>query len=361
MPIVLQGLLISLLAAALSLLAYFPLRRLAIRRNILNDQDAREFRRKPEPILGGLAVYTGFFAGIFLLFSIQGTPRMLVAFLSLTLIMLIGMWDDIRSLPVAFRFNLELIVVWALMYFGQFYIDDLHGVWGIHEMSPLIAAPLSIFIGVNIIRAFNLIGGVDGYCAGIVVLSCLLFSLPLFTVGDYAPAFCLLILAGAVVPFLLNNVLGKHSQMFLGNAGTLLLGLSMTIAVFYILYSGTPHEEFEEQDFGVLAYTLAVLCIPIFDSLRMMARRLFKGESSAMQSKKLLHHLFIESGFSHVGTSVTIMLMNLVVVLIWWISWKLGATVTWQFYIVVIIGTLVTTVFPDVLLALRKKHMRRPE
>lgn len=358
MPINLQGLLIALFAAVLSLLLYFPVRSLALRRNILNDSDARIFHRKPMPVLGGLVVYGGFYIGIFLLFLLSGTPRMMVAFICLTFMMLIGIWDDIKSLPAAVRVIAQVITVWALIYYGQFYFDDLHGVWGIHELSLLIAGPLSIILGVGIIQTVNIISGVDGYGAGIGLFACVLFALPLFSVGASVPACCLLILAGPLFTFLLNNAFGKRFHLYLGHAGNLLLGLSMTIAVFYLLYSGSPCVALEEQNFGLPAYTLAVLCIPIFDSLRVIICRIAKGDPTFMYDK-LLHHILIESGFSHVGTSLSIIFMNLIVVLAWWISWKLGASVTWQFHIVVIFGLIITTVFPPIWAAVRKRKANR--
>ncbi len=360
MPVSLQGPFIALIAAVISLLLFFPVRRMALRRHVLNNTDAHKFHRKPEPILGGLVVYGGFYAGIFLLFILSGTSRMMVAFLCLTAMMLFGIWDDIKSLPAAFRVIAEVLAVWALMYYGQFYFDDLHGVWGIRQLSPLVAAPLSIILGVGIIQAVNIISGVDGYGAAFGLFACLLFALPLSRVGAHVPASCLLILAGSLVPFLLNNAFRKQIRMYPGNAGILLLGLSMTIAVFYILFSGSPCVKLEEEGLGLLAYTLAVLCIPFFDSLRVIICRITRSDPSFMFDK-LLHHLFIDLGFSLTGTNLIVLLMNAVVVLGWWISWKLGASVTWQFYIVVFLGLTITLGVPPILSSVKKHKTDRPE
>ncbi len=47
-------------------------------------------------------------------------------------------------------------------------------------------------------------------------------------------------------------------------------------------------------------------------------------------------------GFSHVGTSIFIILINLFVVAVWYLAYRLGASIDWQFYLVVTMGLLVT-------------------
>ena len=343
MPILLQGLLIALFAAAVSLLLYPPARRFALHRGILDNPNARKLQRQPVPVLGGVVVYIGLLAGLIVLASVHGTHRMGVATIALTVMLLIGLWDDLRGLPAAFRFLVEILIVWILMRGADFSINDFHGAFGLHGISIGWAAPLSIVAGVGIINAINLIDGVDGYSSGFGIVACLIFAVPLFAVGAGVPGCCLLILAGALVPFFLHNVFGKRSKMFIGDAGTLMLGTAMTIAVFYILDTDSPCAALEQRGFGLLAFTLAVLCIPVFDTLRVMTWRMAKGLSPFEPDKTHLHHLFIELGFSHVGTSLSIILTNLAIVLLWLLSWLLGASPTWQLVIVVALGLFVTS------------------
>ena len=50
-------------------------------------------------------------------------------------------------------------------------------------------------------------------------------------------------------------------------------------------------------------------------------------------------------GFSHLGAALFILMSNAMVVLIWLLSWKLGASIDGQTYIVAILGFLLTFVF----------------
>lgn len=53
-----------------------------------------------------------------------------------------------------------------------------------------------------------------------------------------------------------------------------------------------------------------------------------------------LHHVFVNVGVSHFITAMTEVLIMITVVVIWWISVHLGASVEWQLYIVIIAAIL---------------------
>ena len=341
-----QGVLLGLLACGISFLLYPPVLHFARRKNIVDNPDARKLQREPVPVLGGLVVAISFFLVLALHYALNGTHRMLVGSLAVLVMTGMGIWDDLKNLPAAFRFVVELVVVWLLMHFGGFYINDLHGLWGIHEVSLWWAAPLSMIAGVGIINAVNLIDGIDGYASGYGIVACLVFALMFYLAGTALSAGCLMILAGALLPFFLHNLFGKKSKMFIGDGGSLMLGAVMMVSVFGILDKDSPCSALAaDKGMSLVAFTLAVLNIPVFDTLRVMTMRMLRGNSPFNPDKTHLHHLFIEMGFSHVATGGTLLALNFLSVVIWWVSWKLGASPDVQFYIVVAIGLLITFVF----------------
>ena len=346
MPIPIQGFLFSLLAFMVSMTIYPATRRFALHHGILDNPDARKLQRVPVPVLGGAVVFVSYYFCVMIFLALHGEPHMFAPLLSMAVMTGIGIWDDLRGLPAAFRFVVEMVVVWVMMGLGGDYINDFHGLWGLGELSKWISAPLSILAGVGIINAINLIDGVDGYCSGFGILGCLLFSIPMAAVGAWVPACTLWMLAAALLPFWLHNVFGKRSKMFLGDGGSLLLGTGFVAMVFFVLSHKSPCTPLaEEKGMGLIPFTLAVMAIPVFDTVRVMTMRMIRGRSPFDPDKTHLHHLFIELGFSHVATSLNILLMNLAIVLIWCLSWMLGASVDLQLYIVVALGLLVTFAF----------------
>jgi low affinity Fe/Cu permease len=86
----------------------------------------------------------------------------------------------------------------------------------------------------------------------------------------------------------------------------------------------------------MIAFAVAVLCVPVFDTLRVMGMRMANKKSPFHPDKTHLHHVFITVGVSHFITAMTEVLIMLTVVVIWWISVALGTSVEWQLYIVII-------------------------
>lgn len=95
----------------------------------------------------------------------------------------------------------------------------------------------------------------------------------------------------------------------------------------------------------------AVFCIPVFDTLRVFVMRIQRGKSPFRPDKTHLHHLFIDMGFSHLGAALSILILNLAVVGLWYLSWQLGASINVQAYIATGLGFLVTFVFYKVMRA----------
>ena len=98
----------------------------------------------------------------------------------------------------------------------------------------------------------------------------------------------------------------------------------------------------EYQGFGLAAFALAVLCIPVFDTLRVMTARMVRGRSPFKPDKTHLHHLFIDMGFSHLGAAIVILSMNFIVIATWFLLWQTGASIDVQTCVVVLMGFAVT-------------------
>ena len=316
--------------------------RFARKHGIVDNPNARKLQRVPVPVFGGVVVYSGIFTGGWLLMLLMPNWTLIVGWVAITIMMCIGTWDDIKDLSAAFRFAVEIVLVTAFILVTGIYIDDLHGLWGLHEIYPAIGIPLSVFVGVGIINAVNLIDGVDGYSSGYGMLACGCFAIAFWTAWSPVMVCMALIVIGSLIPFFLHNVFGQKSRMFIGDGGTLMLGMMMVVMVFYSLSGKGRLDGMEQRNISITAFVLAVMCIPVFDTLRVMTMRMMRGRSPFKPDKTHLHHLFIDMGFSHLGAALFILMMNAGVVLIWLLAWKLGASIDVQSYIVVALGFLVT-------------------
>ena len=343
------SLLVFMVAIVVSTMAFPTVIRFAKRHNIVDNPNARKLQRVPVPILGGVVVYIGIVAGIIALFFFVKEPLLLWGLLAMTVLMVIGIWDDIKDLSATTRFIVEILMVTLFILMTDVYIDDFHGLWGVNQLSPWVGIPLSVFIGVGIINAVNLIDGVDGYSSGYGMLACGMFAWTFHTVWSIPMVSMAVIVTGALLPFFLHNVFGVRSKMFIGDGGTLMLGMLMVVFLFFALSSKTNCTQLEDAGICLPAMCLAVLCVPVFDTLRVMVMRILRGKSPFRPDKTHLHHLFIDMGFSHLGAALAILLMNTAVVVVWFLTWKLGASFDVQAYVVIGLGILVTFVFYKVM------------
>ena len=332
----------ALVAMVTSLLVFPWALRFARKHGIVDNPNARKLQRVPVPVFGGIVVYSGILAGGLVLSLFMKSDVMVMGLVAMTVMMGIGAWDDIRDISATLRLVIETALVGAFIAYTGVYIDDLHGLWGIYEMDPWIGIPVSLFAGVGTINAVNLIDGVDGYSSGYGMLSCGFFALAFWSVWSPVMVCLALIVIGALLPFFLHNVFGQKSRMFIGDSGTLMLGVLMVVMAFYSLWSGSDMSQLEAQGMSIAGFILAIGAIPLFDTVRVMTMRILRGSSPFKPDKTHLHHLFIDMGFSHLGAALFILLINTLVVGAFLLSWKLGASIDVQTYVSVGLGFLVT-------------------
>ena len=336
------AIIVTLVAMLTSALVFPFALRFALKHDIVDKPNARKLQRSPVPVFGGVVVYSGILAGGLVLLFFFRSPMLAWILFSVALMMVIGTWDDINGLPAFVRLLVEVLLVGGFIATTDIYIDNLHGLWGVYEMDPLYAIPISIFAGVGTINAINMIDGVDGYSSGYAMLACLCFALAFHSAWTPGMVCLTLIAGGALLPFFMHNVFGARSRMFIGDGGTLMLGMLLTSLAFSALSSKVGLGPLEDQNVCIPALVIGVGCIPLFDAVRVMFVRMIHGKSPLKADKSHLHHLFIDMGFSHLGAAMFIIQMNIVVLLGWWLAWYLGASMDVQLYVVVAMALMVT-------------------
>ena len=139
------------------------------------------------------------------------------------------------------------------------------------------------------------------------------------------------------MPFLIHNVLGKTSKMFIGDAGTMTMGILMTWYVIQMLRH--DHNEqwmgyVEKQQLSLVALTLAILAVPVGDTLRVMFGRIIKVHSPFKADRTHLHHMLLNYSGSHSITSLIEIVIAIIIVITWAIAFKTDCSINAQFYIV---------------------------
>lgn len=315
--------------------------KIAKEKNIVDNPDARKLQRIPIPVMGGIAVVFGLLVGI-MTFTLFGNFSNVLAVLSAVIvIMLVGFVDDVRGLSPKIRFLIEVLLVLYLIQSTNNQINNFHGLWGVTILPDWMSIPLTVFACVGIINAINLIDGVDGYSSGYCIMTSLYFGYTFYELGNLNMVALAAIMIAALIPFFCSNVFGKHSKMFIGDAGTLSMGILISTFVRNMLTATTDCASIADN-LGLIPLSLAIMSVPVFDTLRVMGSRILRGTSPFKPDKTHLHHAFIDLGFSHIGTTFSILSLNTLVVISWYIAYRLGASIDAQLYLVIVLSLLIT-------------------
>ena len=333
-------LLLPIVVAVIAVAVIHPrLVKIAKLKNIVDNPDARKLNKVPIPVLGGVGV----FFGVMLSLSIAGyyIPEMSIPFeliIAMLIMLYTGVGDDILNLSPRLRFGMQIFTVCLMMFLGGIYIDDFHGLWGVFQLPQVVAFLLTLISCVGIINAINLIDGVDGLCSCYGMFVSMMFAICFLRMGDVSYSVFAAAVFGALIPFMLHNVFGRRYKMFLGDGGSLVLGFICALFVMRVIQSGD-----DVVTGSTISFTLAVLAVPVFDTLRVMTARMFQRRSPFSPDKTHLHHMFISLGCSHAQTAVNMVVLNALIVVGWHMCNLLGISPEAQMLTTIMLGMLATS------------------
>lgn len=352
-------LLIILLSSVVALIAvilvHSRILRIAKARDLTDKPGERKHQRHPVPMLGGIAVFFGVICGLGMASSMADLTLIFPIVMMMAVMLYVGALDDLTGLSPVFRIVIEILAVLVLIYGSGMCIDNFNGLWGIYQIPWSIAVPLTVFAGVGIINSINMIDGINGLSSGLCIACSLYFGANYFHLDDIPNSVVAFTMAFSLMPFLVHNVFGSKSRMFIGDAGTMMMGILLTwFVIRYLSYYGI--ERGLPGGLCPIANSLGILSVPIFDTLRVMCMRMLQGRSPFSPDRTHLHHAFVDCGFSHALTAVSEILISLVIFLISNILYLLDCSAEVQLYFVIL--SSVIFVWGTYFILLRLKNNR---
>ncbi|MFA5100432.1 MAG: MraY family glycosyltransferase [Candidatus Omnitrophota bacterium] len=289
------------------LVTYFTIpviRRIAFRFDVLDIPGGRKIHKQVTPLLGGVGVFLGLMAGLFLFACIlkflgQATrpalsiDTIMPILAGGTLILTLGLVEDIWGLSAQARFICQMIVALAMIASGV-KIDFLPDtVWG--NAGEILLTCIWI---VGLTNAYNYLDGLDGLASGSATINLFFFGVILYSVGQYALGLIAVILTAACLGFLPYN-LHKTNKIFLGEAGSTFLGFTLSC----IAIQGT----WAQDNMVRLFIPILVLGVPIFDMIFTTVMRVKEGKVKTIiewlqyGGKDHFHHYLVDVGLSPWG------------------------------------------------------------
>ncbi|MCX5662028.1 MAG: MraY family glycosyltransferase [Planctomycetota bacterium] len=312
-------------AFAVSFIATPIMRRLALVNGVVDWPDhKRKAHLEPIAYLGGVAIFLGWLAGVFLCYfiapagggSLDHTSFPMSIIIGASVIHLTGLIDDVYGVSPRVKIGGQLIGAAAVAYrsdLGPRLVNDfLHAVslsappW----LSYTLGAVLIAVAVVGACNSLNLLDGLDGLAAGVSGISAAGFLfIALFAAGAVVDTgagsaidaiianpvrigMCLAVL-GAVLGFLPYNF--NPANIFMGDAGSLLLGYLCIVTI--LLFASVPANTPLNGPLLVMA-ALIVFALPITDTSLAIVRRKLRGQPIFSPDNQHIHHQLIRSGLT---------------------------------------------------------------
>jgi len=289
--------LIFLLSFLTVLFGVFLIRHLAIRLQIGSLPSPRKMHTEFKPLLGGIGFTVGIVVAMVLAQALGILPgnvwqKYLFFWLGLAVILLVGLWDDVKGISSKIKFAGEGIAA-VLLIVGGCKIQSFSGPMGGVLPLGVFALPFTFLWIIFVINAVNLMDGLDGLAGGIGLL---------LTAGFFAIAlktnnlFLLILatgLAGGLLGFLRYNY--HPASIFMGEVGSLQLGYLLAFFSVEALKVAGTHQVY-------FLTSLVMLGVPLSDTLISFLRRLGQGQSPFLADKQHIHHRLINLGLTHLQT-----------------------------------------------------------
>lgn len=348
MNLILQIVIPSLVAFFAVNWSYFKILKIAKIKKIVDTPDARKLQRAPVPILGGIAVFFGMVAALLVAAAIQPwlhaapVEGIMPVICAAILMLYIGAMDDMVGVSALNRLVIETLTILGVVFATGYCVDNFDGMWGVEQISWYLAVPISVIGGVGIINSINMIDGVNGLSSGLCITCCILMGAAFIVSGDILNAMLAFVVIAALLPFFFHNVFGNRSRMFIGDAGTMMMGVILTWFVFVLVNADTAlWERALGHKVNLIAMVLAILSVPVFDTLRVIILRISRGGSPFRPDKTHLHHIFIRLGVSHLITTIVEILLDIIIVVGWVLLVCSGVPLEWQLYWIIALSLFV--------------------
>lgn len=307
-------------------------------KNILDEPANRKSHKYAIPHLGGIAILFGFYIAVFLIDHFNPIPEFKAIVLALFILFFTGLKDDIIGSTPLSKLTMQIISFAILIFMGDLRFTNLHGFLGIYEISYFASVFITLFVLIVIINTFNLIDGVDGLASGIGISSSIILGSWFFVSGNYNYSAFSFSLTTALFGFFFYNVFGLRNKIFMGDTGSMILGIIISILIIKFNELNIALTEWYNIN-STPAVSIGIIIIPLLDTLKVFIIRLSQGRSPFKPDKSHFHHKLMTYGFSHFGITLRILLLNTLLTIVAFLLQDLGIiTLT---LIICILGFLV--------------------
>ncbi|TAL12558.1 MAG: undecaprenyl/decaprenyl-phosphate alpha-N-acetylglucosaminyl 1-phosphate transferase [Nitrospirae bacterium] len=202
-----------------------------------------------------------------------------------TLLLCIGIRDDLREIPATAKLGFQIVAAGMVIWSGKLLSVFPHGLVG-----DTVNVLLTVLWIVGITNAFNFFDGMDGLATGLAIIIAFFMGVVAFQTGQPALGWVAVALIGAGLGFLPYNFKPRApATIFLGDAGSTFLGFTLAcLAVKGNWADGKPIVS--------LSTPVLIFGILIYDMVHTTVERIYMGKVRTLKEyleyvgKDHMHH-----------------------------------------------------------------------
>lgn len=244
------------------------------------------------PLIGGAAIFLGSVAGLtYLQHSFMGIHAFVCA---VTLLFAIGLIDDYYDIPPLTKLGAQVTAALIMVLWGGIKIEGLANLFAVGPLDlEVMSIPITVLAVVGYINAINMSDGVDGLAGSLTLIPLLALMVAAYKTGFMIECACLMVISITIFIFLIFNArhpLRSRAGIFLGDAGSMVLGFTVAWFVVYLA---------KAEPRAIDASTaLWIVGVPFIDLVAVTLQRILKGRSPFKADRAHFHHLLLLAGFS---------------------------------------------------------------
>lgn len=277
---------------------------IAFKCGLVDQPNHRKLHEGSIPLVGGVCVFLGISISAVWLLPIKVETFTYIVLAGL--MVFVGVIDDYKDIPVKPRLIVQVGIALAMIFLLDYKLVSLGHLFSDTGVSlGNFSVVFTVIAVVGCINAFNMVDGIDGLVGLLSLIAFSALAILLYRANVDWYILCVFYV-GAIVAYLMFNLswpFKKYKKIFMGDAGSMLIGFT----IIWLLCIGTQSET------PALAPVTAlwIIALPLIDMAAIMIRRVKKGDSPFKPDREHLHHIFMRAGASPKQTLLLIAMMSL--------------------------------------------------
>jgi len=348
-----------IMSCGIVLITVPPTVRVARAKHLFDVTNDRKVHITSTPTLGGISIFMAISITTAILTVGHPAAGNQILYASMIMLFFVGIKDDIIYIAPHTKFFIQLLVAFMIVILGDYSITNFEGILGIHKVPPIIGYSFTIAFIVLMINAYNLIDGIDGLAGIMGITVSLFFGAWFYMNGLYSLAILSTAVVGSLLGFLRFNIYGREYKIFMGDTGSLLLGLLMAMQVIWFLqHNLSPTIPYPVNAAASIA--LAVVAIPLVDTFRVFTLRIVRNQSPFHPDNNHIHHRLLIFLPKHLHCSLSITAGNLFIIFTALLLSFTGLNINIQFFGILVLSSAIS-MFPGILIGIiKRRKISRP-